>query len=166
MSYNRKPWGWALAALVAFATVAILLGGCIRIPVTVHAEADDAGMPIPLAVTPVGTTVPAEGGGSEQVPVYPTSSQPPKPPPPATDWLGLILQIGGAAVGVGGLGWAARAVTVAGKARKALRLVAGLADQLADAPDEAAVARAKAQAAAEQEAAGVRDLIQRERGLA
>lgn len=153
-------------ALVAATLALFFLTGCFRVPVTVHAEADDAGKPIPLAVTPVGTTVPTEGGGSQQVPVYETSEQAPKPPPPPTDWLGLALQIGGAAFGVGGVGLAMRGAAIAGRARTAVRLVSALVDQVAPMADPTEVAKAKANAAQAQEAAGVRELIQRERGKA
>jgi hypothetical protein len=134
------------------------LAGCIRIPVTVHPESDDKGLPVALPVTPAGS-VSQEGVFT---PVYPVSVDAPKPPAPFP-W-GDILNIGLAALGVAGGGYGLLAAKVAGKAKSALAIACSLADRVSQAETDDDVAKAKDDARIAQIAAGVHDLTKQVRG--
>jgi CelD/BcsL family acetyltransferase involved in cellulose biosynthesis len=77
--------------------------------------------------------------------------------------MGVVLTIVGAALGGGGLA-AVPMLRTAGRLRTALRTACDLADANAVAETDEDVAAAKARAAAEQQAKGVRDLVQKIRG--
>lgn len=146
----------------ALIVIALCLVGCI--PVTVRPERDAENRPIALPVTPTGTVQHADGSADLLVPAYPVSDQPPSPPPefPWSD----LLQVALIALGVGGPAAAVLKARQAGRAITALKMATGLVDQVAAAETDADVASILKAAGAEQDKAGVRQIIQRARGKA
>lgn len=144
-----RAGAWA-AAFVGLGILLALCGGAVPVTVRPQQSADGKPMPVPVALT---APVPAEPVAA----FAPVDAQ----PAPSADWLGILTGGIGLLGGTGAAAWAARAI---GRYRSALRLTAGLADRLADAPDDAAVSAAKRDAAAAQQAAGVRGLVQGVRG--
>jgi hypothetical protein len=147
--------------MIRLVILCLLCAGCI--PVTVRPERDDAGKPIAIPVTAAGSVQQADGTRADLVPLYDVSDQEPSPPP-SFDWQSL-LAIAIAAL-TGGAGVAVPLLRGKGQAMTALKLVTGLVDRVAAAPDDVAVADEKLRAMQEQEEAGVRNLIQRVRGKA
>ena len=145
-----------LVALIGvLVAIMLLMAFTSCIPVTVRPQFDDKGLPIALPVTPTGS-ISADG---TLTPIYDVSSEAPK----ETNWgaigtvLGAIMTALLATYGINLRGAVA-------KAKTAIGLVANLADSQAKAETDEDVARNKALAAQMQEAAGVRDLIQKARG--
>lgn len=137
----------------------------LRIPVEVHPAYSDAGTPLPLPVAPEPMTVTAQGDGSTtSYRIELADDATPVPPaPPGINWEAVFQVVLGVA-GVAGGGYGLMAARIAGKARTALRIVADLADANADAADDVQVTRNKDIAKEQQEAAGVRHLVQEVRG--
>jgi hypothetical protein len=148
-----------LIGLLVATILLLLLNSCIRIPVTVSPEFDDAGKPKAIPVTAAGSQDPTTG---KFHPLYPVSGQTPTPPAPFP-WE-TILQVALGVLGVGGLGGASVAMRVAGRARTALQIACDLADQNATAETDLDVERNKLIAAQRQAAAGVQALTQAVRG--
>jgi len=148
-----KKWLVVITAILFSALVAVAASGCI--PVTVRPQFDDKGLPVALPVTPVGSISP-EGVFA---PVYPVSSEPPTPP---KDWGPLLEQ--GLTLALGLLVGGGAAMPVIRKLRLAVGQVANLADAQASAETDEDVARNKLLAKQMQEAAGIRNIIQKARG--
>lgn len=157
-----------IIAVLFSACVAIAFAGCI--PVTIRPQFDDQGAPIALPVTPTGTISP----DGVITPIYPISTAKPTPHP-SFPWETALAAILGA-LGVAGGGYGLLIRGVAQKAKTALRLACDLADANANVAEEAAslppeesakviaqIQRNKNIAAQEQEALGVRALIQKVR---
>ena len=144
-----------LNLILAAIVFVLLLTGCFRIPVTVHPEHDDKGLPIALPVTPTGRVTP----DGQLVPVYPVSSQAPKPP---SDWGPMLEQ--GLTLALGLLVGGGAALPLIRKAKTALSLACNLADAQEATTDPAVLAQNKVLSAQLQDAAGVRSLIKKARG--
>jgi hypothetical protein len=147
---QSTPVVWVITGTIV---AVMMLSSCI--PVTIHPERDAQGKPIALPVTPVGHVTP-EGA---MVPIYDVSDQAPAPP---KDWWPLVEQ--GLTLALGLLAGGGVAVPIITRTRKALSLVANLADAQAQAFTPEDVEKNKKLAAQMQEAAGVRTLIQKVRG--
>jgi hypothetical protein len=143
-------WKWALATLALW--IALYLCACV--PVTIRPERDADGLPVATPVTVVGSITP-EG---VLVPVYPVSNRAPSPPP-SVPWE-TILQVVLGAAGVAGGGWGLVASRLAAKAKTALQITCDLADRNAETNDPLEIERNKMIAQHQQEAMGVRGIVQ------
>lgn len=147
--FAHGPKAPLIAALVLSSLVA-----CI--PVTIYPPHDAAGKPIATPVTAIGT-IETPAGPLALTPIYPVSDE--APVTPTFPW-GTLGTVALALLGVGGGGFAVRAVGIASKAKAALKIACSLADQIAAAPDDESVQQAKRAAFAQQVAAGVHDITQ------
>lgn len=150
-----------LSLAVFLVIVLVLLVGCFRIPVEVHPEFDDQGLPKAIPVAPVGAV--AQDG--TLTPPFPVSGEASQPNPPF-NWASLIdiaLMVLGA-TGVGGAAFGVRAISVATKAKTALKIAADLADKNAAAETDEQVAANKQEAQMKQILAGVLAITNQVRG--
>ena len=138
---------------VVILILVVFIAGCI--PVTVRPQFDDAGLPIALPVTPVGSISPT----GDFTPIYPVSDKAPS----AFNWAAIGTVVGAittalaAAYGLNIRGFAS-------KAQSALKIACELADKQADTTDPEAIRMNKLIAQEQQRAAGVAELTQRVRG--
>lgn len=142
--------------------VGAVLSGCMRIPVTVHPPHNEAGEAKALPVAPVGTVEPTADGGAVMNPSLPQPKAGDHPAPPGVPW-DLIAMIAGT-LGLGGCGWAVKAIRTVGQYRTALKNTSELVEEVAQAETDDDVKWAKEKAAAVQKAAGVHTLVQQTRG--
>lgn len=136
-------------------------GQAVPAPVLVLPQTSAEGKPIPI---PVVVVEPIPVAKDERFDDALAQAAPVPEPAPGWGWMETLLTTALGALGLSGAGWAVRMIGMVGKFRTALALTANLADQVADAPDDEAVKKAKQSGQAAQLAAGVHGLIQRVRG--
>ena len=102
---DHKLIGWLILAIIGLCVV-LSLGGCFRIPVTVHPPHAEDGQPIALPTAPTGRVENADGTVDRINPAFPEPrpGDHPKPAPIISgDLMEILIYTVLSALGAGGL---------------------------------------------------------------